>query len=75
VVGTLWFDNDSKRSIAAKVRAAAARHLQRHGERPDVCQAHPETLGDLAGGTVDGIELQALPSVLRNHFWVGVRDA
>jgi hypothetical protein len=70
--GLLWFDNDPRRDLKAKVLRAAAHYRQKHGEEADVCFVHPSMLEENGASIdVEGVHIAALPSVLRHHFWVG----
>ncbi|HEY74685.1 MAG TPA: hypothetical protein G4O00_00700 [Thermoflexia bacterium] len=71
--GLLWFDDDPKRSLAQKVGRAVRRYRQKFGRPPNVCYVHPSLL-DGKVRRVDGVMVLPLPSVLRHHFWVGVKE-
>ncbi len=74
-VGLLWFDNDSRRDLEAKVLRAAAHYQKKHGEKPNVCFVHPSMLGGNGNGSslhADGVEIRAGRSILPDHFWIGV---
>ena len=72
-IGMLWFDNDNKIDLAAKIQRAASYYANKYGRSPNLCFIHPSMLG---GGTVNtngsGIEVRTTRSVLPNHFWLGV---
>ena len=78
-IGMLWFDNDPKIILAAKVVRAADYYRKKYGKHPTLCFVHPSTL---AGTTPDpetsaslknvGIEIRSNRSILPNHFWIGV---
>lgn len=42
--GLLWYDDDSGRDLAEKVKRAARRYRQKFGASPNVCYVHPSTL-------------------------------
>jgi hypothetical protein len=74
-VGLLWFDNDSRRDLEAKVLRAAAHYQKKHGEKPNVCFVHPTMLSGNGNGSslhADGVEIRAGRSILPDHFWIGV---
>ena len=68
--GLLWYDNDPKRSLSAKVDQAVTRYRARFGRKPTVCYLNEV---DLNGHTeeVKGIRLQSKSNVLRHHLLVG----
>jgi hypothetical protein len=39
--GLLWFDDDARRPLIAKIADAITRYSERTGWRPTVCEAHP----------------------------------
>lgn len=87
-VGMLWFDNDIKAELTAKVERAAAYYLKKYGVAPTVCFVHPTMLakGNLQPAqTADtaellekkvlqtgNIEVRSNRSILPNHLWIGI---
>jgi hypothetical protein len=87
-VGMLWFDNDIKAELAAKVERAASYYRKKYGIAPTVCFVHPSMLAN--GNTTPplvapvaenqetkviqaaGVEIHSNRSVLPNHLWIGV---
>lgn len=45
-VGMLWFDNDLKAELAAKVERAASYYLKKYGVAPTICFVHPSMLSN-----------------------------
>jgi hypothetical protein len=74
-IGLLWYDDDPKCGLSDKVSRAAKRYVQKFGTPPNVCYVHPSAI-DACGATreVDGVHVDTLMSVLRNHFWLGQED-
>jgi hypothetical protein len=87
-IGMLWFDNDIKAELAAKVERAASYYRKKYGITPTLCFVHPSMLmnGSTAksqpgtsGETLEtkviqaaGVEIRSNRSVLPNHLWIGV---
>ncbi len=76
--GLLWYDDNPRRDLAAKIGPAVRRYRKKFGVAPNVCYVHVSTLAAASepGGNghereVDGVLVASLPSVLRHHFWVG----
>jgi hypothetical protein len=70
--GLLWFDADPKHSLEEKVQGAIERYVEKHGVKPNVCYVHPSAIeGDVV---IDECRLIAHSSVLKNHWWIGVRE-
>jgi hypothetical protein len=80
-VGMLWFDNDNKSDLLAKVNRAATYYNEKYGKRPNLCFIHPSAANknhdpDAGKETfkVGEIEIRLTKSVLPNHFWIGVHN-
>lgn len=69
-MGLLWYD-DSQADFATKVIEAKERYEEKFGRKPNSCYVHPQSL-PRAGTPANGIKVVASPTVLPNHFWVGV---
>ncbi len=70
-IGMLWFDNDPKTDLPAKVNAAVAYYQKKYGRSPDVCFVHPSMLAS-ESTRAGSVELRTSKQVLPNHFWIGV---
>ncbi|MBN2146155.1 MAG: hypothetical protein JW726_02160 [Anaerolineales bacterium] len=73
-IGMLWFDNDTKTDVSAKITRAANYYRSKYGTMPNLCFVHPKTLGN-ASPEAAGIEVRTTRSVLPNHFWLGINSA
>jgi hypothetical protein len=72
-VGMLWFDNDPKTALAAKVHQAAEYYRAKYGRMPDLCLVNPTMLKEPQAQ--DGkILIRPLRSVLPGHLWIGVDE-
>jgi hypothetical protein len=52
-VGMLWFDNDPRIALTAKVARAADYYRRKYGLVPDLCLVHPSMLPGLPPGQVE----------------------
>lgn len=43
-IGMLWFDNDSKASLDAKIERAVSYYRAKYGRAPTLCFVHPSML-------------------------------
>ena len=76
--GMMWFDNDPKKPLDAKVLQAADYYQHKYGRRPDLCLVNPGSLAKsdpqqepvLAGKII----VKPLRSVLPGHLWIGVDE-
>ena len=73
-IGMLWFDNDAKVDIGAKIQRAAEYYKHKYGRDPNLCFVHPSMIAKATDQT-DGVELRTSQSVLPNHFWLGISTA
>ena len=67
-IGLVWFDNDKKKTLAEKIRAAAERYLTAHGVVANEAHIHAANYDPAA--IVDGIKIVIDPLMLKNHIWV-----
>lgn len=72
-IGMLWYDDDPKRTLDAKVERAAAYYRTKYGEAPTTCYVHPSMLAP-EQNTSAGVALRPARVVMVNHFWLGVVD-
>jgi hypothetical protein len=77
-VGMLWFDNDPRTALTAKVARAADYYRQKYGLIPDLCRVHPSMLGqahpDLVEGPVGKVAVRPNRLIQPNHLWIGKED-
>ena len=77
-IGLLWFDNDTKTELPAKIERAAQFYREKYGKKPNVCFVHPSMVKieppENSNKTITRgeIELRTSKSVLPNHFWIGI---
>lgn len=70
--GMLWFDNDPRSDLIAKVIRAAEYYQRKYGKKPDVCFVHPSAVQE--SQRMEGIEIRRSQMVLPNHFWIGLLE-
>jgi hypothetical protein len=72
-VGMMWFDNDPKISLTAKIEKAANYYYHKYGHSPNVCLVHPDMLPETDFETGQ-IVVRPYRSVLPGHLWIGVEE-
>ena len=82
--GMLWFDNDPKTALSAKVERAAAYYEKKYGKRPNLCLIHPtetpipdpspKSENTLDSGEGSKIMVRPYRPVLPGHLWIGVEE-
>ncbi len=77
-IGMLWFDNDPRTGVQAKIERAATYYRNKYGNTPNLCFVHPSMLVKNGGNSEaapvpnGNIEVRPSTSVLPNHIWIGV---
>ena len=84
-IGMLWFDNDPKAELTAKVERAALYYRNKYGKAPTLYFVHPTMLANARGQAqtipegesmesyrAAGVEVRPTRSILPNHLWIGV---
>jgi len=69
-IGMLWIDDGRGRSLASRVREAAASYQQQFGLEPSLCMVHES---ELPAGTeaIGAIRLETNGRLLPKYFWIG----
>ncbi|HNT54371.1 MAG TPA: hypothetical protein PKG95_06640 [Anaerolineaceae bacterium] len=73
-IGMLWFDNDPKLDLTAKINAATIYYQHKYGQQPNLCFVHPSMLPDNSPPP-NGMEVRSNRMILPNHLWIGVQEA
>jgi len=77
-VGMLWFDNDPRTALTAKVTRAADYYRQKYGLVPDLCLVHPSMLPGLPPDQVEGpagnVAVRPNRLIQPGHLWIGKED-
>jgi hypothetical protein len=81
-IGMLWFDNDPKTQLEAKIARAAGYYRDKYGKTPTLCFIHPSMIpgeqSDLPPTEpaqprrAGNIEVRTSGAVMPFHFWIGV---
>ncbi len=69
--GMLWFDNDPKTELPAKIERAADYYRKKYGKTPNICLVNPRMLSN-EKTKAGRVELRPSPVILPNHLWLGV---
>jgi len=72
--GMLWFDNDPKVDLQAKINRAADYYRKKYGTAPDLCFVHPSMVNTELPLHKNGIEVCTTKLVLPNHLWIGKHE-
>jgi len=82
-IGMLWFDNDKQADLNIKVKRAVTYYQKKYGQKPNICFVNPCMIPTNGNGAhpsntkgtqnrSDGIEIKESPTMLPNHFWIGI---
>jgi hypothetical protein len=79
--GMLWFDNDPKTALTAKIERAADYYRHKYGRDPNLCLIHPSMLdhanpdtGKPVLSVAEGVMVRPYRPVLPGHLWIGIED-
>ena len=76
--GMLWFDNDPKTALAAKIERAVDYYHKKYGCRPNLCLIHPIALDaeqpKPALSSLAGVTVRPYRPVLPGHLWIGIEE-
>ena len=77
--GMLWFDNDPKTALAAKIQRAADYYRHKYGRDPNLCLIHPGMLPadekvENEKPMIGKVMVRPYRPVLPGHLWIGVED-
>ena len=71
--GMLWFDNDPKTALTAKIEKAVDYYQKKYGRKPNLCLIHPNAL-EGEKPTIKTMTVRPYRPVLPGHLWIGVED-
>jgi hypothetical protein len=72
-IGMMWFDNNPKTSLVAKVNEAAEHYREKYGKTPDLCLVNPAMLAE-PQAQAGQVIIRTLRSILPGHLWIGVDE-
>ena len=77
-VGMLWYDNDPRTALTAKVARAADYYRQKYGLVPDLCLVNPSMLSkpgpDLTEEPTGKVTIRPNRAIQPGHLWIGKED-
>ena len=78
IIGMMWFDNDPKKTLDAKVLQAADYYKRKYGSMPDTCLVNPKNLPDSSPqgepARAGRITILPLRSIMPGHLWIGLEE-
>ena len=77
--GMLWFDNDPKTALTAKIERAVDYYRHKYGRDPNLCLIHPSMIpsdGKLENENLKTgkVVVRSYRPVLPGHLWIGVEE-
>ncbi len=77
-VGMLWFDNDPRTALTAKVTQAADYYRRKYGLVADLCLVHPSMLAGSPPNLVEGragkVLVRSNRIIQPGHLWIGTEE-
>ncbi len=77
-VGMLWYDNDPRTALAAKVNRAADYYRQKYGRAADLCLVNPSMLSGKPvseTGQAGKVIIRSNRAILPGHLWIGTEES
>jgi hypothetical protein len=71
--GMLWFDNDPKTALTAKIEKAVDYYRHKYGRDPNLCLIHPNALEKEQPKT-GKVMVRPYRPVLPGHLWIGIEE-
>lgn len=71
-VGLMWYDDDPRKTLDAKIEQAAARYHEKYGSTPTAC--YVSTAAGASTGMRNGVRVAPLRTLRANYLWIGVED-
>jgi hypothetical protein len=74
--GMLWFDNDPKTALTAKIERAVDYYKHKYGRVPNLCLVHPSAFpAEQSDKPIsDLLTVRPYRPVLPGHLWVGIDE-
>jgi hypothetical protein len=67
----VWYDDNPKKTVTAKIDEAVLRYKQKFGKQPNVCKVNEKLLGEETNTGVAGVKVESAKNVPQNYFWIG----
>jgi hypothetical protein len=68
----VWYDDNPKKAVAAKIDEAVLRYKQKFGKSPSICKLNEKTQSkELVEGQIAGVKVQSAKNIPQNYFWIG----
>ncbi len=69
----VWYDDNPRKTVGAKIDEAVLRYKERYGRTPDICMLNEAIpLGEYQPSPLtNGLKVLAAKNVPQNYFWVG----
>jgi hypothetical protein len=71
--GLMWYDDDPRKTLEAKIEQAAARYLEKYGHAATSCYINPAT--PAAATSRQGVRILPANTIRPNYLWLGVDEA
>ncbi|HIE24563.1 MAG TPA: hypothetical protein EYP74_01035 [Anaerolineales bacterium] len=72
--GMMWFDDDKKTTLNAKIKTAAIYYRKKYGKTPDLCMVNPSMIPD-DHPKDEKMTLRPYPHIVKGHLWIGIDDS
>jgi hypothetical protein len=75
LTGMLWFDNDPRATLSARIEKAMDYYRKKYGRMPELCLVHPSMMEkNQKQLDIGKLTVRPYKPVLPNHFWIGIEE-
>lgn len=67
----VWYDDNPKKPVSAKIDEAVLRYRQKFGKNPSVCKLSDKMQPLELSDDVAGVKVQTAKNIPQNYFWIG----
>ncbi len=68
----VWYDDNPKKSVTAKIDEGVLRYKQKFGKEPGICRLSDQTQSpEEVQSEVSGVKVERAKNVPQNYFWIG----
>ncbi len=71
--GMLWYDNDPKTALSAKIERAVDYYRKKYGRTPNLCLINPGMV-EKEAPKKGKITVRPYRPVLPGHLWIGIEE-
>jgi hypothetical protein len=71
-IGLMWYDDDPRKTLDAKIEQAIARYHEKYGHAPNACYVNPAAVA--IENRHNGMRVIPARTIRPGYLWVGVEE-